>query len=248
MSYSGTKRSYGNSLKSYGGRTRRAKYTSRVGRPMIGRNSGPGRSGFSSNFFRLQRAYKNEMGYLDIASAVYGLNTTGSVTLLNAVPQGAAVTQRVGKKIVMKGLQARGTMYGDNTAIYNDVAFMIVYDKRPTGALPTITDILVSAGPQSMNNDANAGRFRIVKRVDEILIGNASTTGAVANALTEASIKSCDWWLDLKGLPVVYKAAGTGAIGDIEQGALYLVTIGGQVAGTADATLDVSFRLRFLDV
>ena len=32
-------------------------------------------------------------------------------------------------------------------------------------------------------------------------------------------MKSCDWWLDLKSTPVVYKAAGTGAIGDIEEGA-----------------------------
>lgn len=248
MSYSGTKRSYGNSLKSYGGRTRRAKYTSRVGRPMIGRNSGPGRSGFSSNFFRLQRAYKNEMGYLDVAEATYPLNTTGSVTLLNAVPQGAAVTQRVGKKIVMKGLQCRGAMNNDSTAILNDVAYLIVYDKRPTGALPTITDILVSISPNSMNNDANAGRFSIVKRVDEVLIGNSSVTGAAANALTESTIKGCDWWLDLKSKPVIYKAAGTGAIGDIEQGALYLVTVGGSAAGTADASMTSSFRLRFVDV
>lgn len=241
MSYSGTKRSYGNSLKSYGGRTRRAKYTSRVGRPMIGRNSGPGRSGFSSNFFRLQRAYKNEMGYLDVAETTYPLNTTGSVTLLNAVPQGAAVTQRVGKKIVMKGLQCRGAMNNDSTAILNDVAYMIVYDKRPTGALPTITDILVSNSPNSMNNDTNAGRFSILKRVDDVLVGNNSVA-------TEATLKSCDWWLDLKTKPVIYKAAGTGAIGDIEQGALYLVTIGGTNAGTADASMTATFRMRFIDV
>jgi len=196
----------------------------------------------------LQRAYTKEKGYVDTAPASYPLNTTGSVTLLNTVAQGAAVTQRVGKKIVLKGLQCRGIMYPDAGGVLNDVAYMIVYDKRPTGALPTITDILVTASAQSMNNDANAGRFRILKRVDDVLIGNPSLTGVVANALTEATMKSADWWLDLKSAEVVYKAAGTGAIGDIEQGALYLVTIGGTVAGTTDANLDVSFRLRFLDI
>lgn len=247
MSYSGTKRQYGTSLRSYGGRTRRAKYTTRVGRPMIGRNSGPGRSGFKANFFRLQRAYKNELGYVDVAAATYELSTTGSITLLNTVAQGAAVTQRVGKKIAMKGLQCRGISFGNSTAMINDVAYMIVYDKRPTGALPNITDILNTITAQSMNNDANAGRFSILKRVDQLIIGNSSTTGAVANALTEETALDETWWLDLKGREVVYKAAGTGAIGDIEQGALYLVTVGNNATGTAAASLQVAFRMRFLD-
>ena len=47
---------------------------------------------------------------------------------------------------------------------------MIVYDKRPTGALPTVSDILVSASSSAMNNDANTGRFSILKRHDDILI------------------------------------------------------------------------------
>ena len=149
-----------------------------------------------------------------MAAADYVLDTTGSVTLLNTVAQGAAVTQRVGKKIVMKGLQCRGNLQNGSTANSNDVAFMIVYDKRPTGALPTVSDILVSASSSAMNNDANTGRFSILKRHDDILIGNLT---AAAN-WTEATVKSCDWWLDLTSKPVVYKAAGTGAIGDIEEG------------------------------
>ena len=179
-----------------------------------------------------------------MAAADYVLDTTGSVTLLNTVAQGAAVTQRVGKKIVMKGLQCRGNLQNGSTANSNDVAFMIVYDKRPTGALPTVSDILVSASSSAMNNDANTGRFSILKRHDDILIGNLT---AAAN-WTEATVKSCDWWLDLKSTPVVYKAAGTGAIGDIEEGALYLVTVGQVAAGTAAAAMRVAFRLRFLDV
>jgi len=193
-------------------------------------------------------AASKETGYVDVASAVYPLDTTGAVTLLNTVAQGASVNQRVGKKIVMKGIQCRGSVYGLSAAIVNDVAYMIVYDKRPTGALPTITDILVSASAVSMNNDANSGRFRILKRIDEVLIGNTSLTGAVANALTEGTMRSADWWLDLKSLPVVYKAAGTGAIGDIEEGALYLVTIGTNAAGTSAAALNAQFRTRFVDV
>lgn len=199
---------------------------------------------------RLQRApgMSRELGFVDVATATYALDTTGSVTLLNTVAQGASVNQRVGKKIVMKSLQCRGNSFNGSTAIVNDIAYMIVYDKRPTGALPTITDILAAATPTSMNNDANAGRFIIKKRCDQILIGNQSVTGAVANAITDSLALEESWFLDLKNSETVYKAAATGAIGDIEQGALYLVTIGGTAAGTAAASLSVQFRLRFLDV
>ncbi|AXQ65411.1 MAG: coat protein [Circular genetic element sp.] len=201
----------------------------------------------------LQRAYAKEKGYIDVpannASAIYPLDTTGSVTLLNTVAQGASVNQRVGKKIIMKGLQCRGRLMNEPTGVYNDVAYMIVYDKRPTGSLPTLTEILVDANSYSMNLDANAGRFRILKRVDETLLGNTSLTGAVANALTDRTSCDATWWLDLKSAPVTYKAAGTGAIGDIEEGALYLVTVGMRATGGTDAgQLTAQFRLRFLDV
>lgn len=201
------------------------------------------RYGARSN--RLQRApgVSNETGFVDVASADYQLDTTGTVTLLNTVPQGTSVNQRVGKKYNLKSLQGRGNLQNGSTANSNDVAFMIVYDKRPTGALPAVTDILTAATSQAMNNDANSGRFVIMKRWDEVLIGNLT---AAAN-YTEAAVKSCDWFLPLKNMPTVCKAAGTGAIGDIEQGALYLVTVGQVAAGTAAAVLRSTFRLRFQD-
>lgn len=194
----------------------------------------------------LQRApgVPRELGYVDVAATNYALDTTGSVTLLNTVSQGAGVTQRVGKKIVMRGLQFRGAMYNNASASQNSVAFLIVYDKRPTGALPAVTDILVTANATAMNNDTNAGRFVIVKRVDSVLTGNSS---AAANYM-DNMYKSADFYLSLKGLPTTYKAAGTGAIGDIEEGALYLVTVGVLAAGATAATLQGGFRLRFLDV
>ena len=58
-------------------------------------------------------------------------------------------------------------------------------------------------------------------------------------------MKSCDWWLDLKSTPVVWGAAGTGAIGDIEEGGSSTVTVGQVAAGTAAAAMRVAFRLRF---
>ena len=184
-----------------------------------------------------------ETGFVDTTTAIYALDTTGTIALIPTagIAQGASVNQRVGKKIALKGLQSRGYVLNSSTATVNDCAILIVYDKRPTGALPAITDILVTASAQAMNNDANSGRFKILKRMDFFLTGNSTSP-------TEATGMSSDFYLDLKGLPQVFKAAGTGLIGDIEEGALYVVTVGITAAGTAAAAASLSFRTRFVDV
>lgn len=196
----------------------------------------------------LQRAYDKEKGYVDTFLTSLAFDTTGSIALLNTIPQNSAVTGRVGKKIAMTGLQCRGFIANQGTASANDCAYIIVYDKRPTGALPAITDVLVSINSFSMNNDSNAGRFRILKRWDGFLVGNLTFTGVVANAMTDIVAVGTDFWLDLKSASTVYKAAGTGAIGDIEEGALYLITIGGTASGPGNALGTMNFRVRFLDV
>lgn len=188
-----------------------------------------------------------ETGFVDLAVAGYNEDTTGSIALIATVAQGASVNQRVGKKIVLKSLQMHGFQQNGSTAFINDAAILIVYDKRPTGSLPSVTDILVSANSNAFNNDANSGRFRIIKRIDNTLIGPI-TASVATSQLTECSAVNTDAFVKLKGLPVVYKAAGTGAIGDIEEGALYVVTVGNVAAGTAAATAFLSFRTRFIDV
>lgn len=187
-------------------------------------------------------AASKETGYVDLAYATYNGDTTGSIVLLATVAQGASVNQRIGKKAIWKSIQCRGLVKANSATTIADGAILIVYDRRPTGSLPTITDILVSASSASFNNDANSGRFRIMKRCDFTLMGNATTPA------TGGEAQNADFYLDMKGLPAVFKAAGTGAIGDIEEGALYLVTVGDQAAGTSAVSLNLGFRTRFLDV
>lgn len=188
-----------------------------------------------------------ETGFVDTASATYAFDTTGTIALVPTIAQGASVNQRVGKKILLKSLQMRGLAQNGTTASTNDCAMLIVYDKRPTGALPAITDILVTANSQAMNNDANSGRFAILKRWDFLMIG--PVTGTIATQqLTDCSALSADFFLDLQNRAEVFKAAATGAIGDIEEGALYVVTVGNIPAGTGAASMVTTFRTRFIDV
>lgn len=209
-------------------------------RPPVGIGRAPPK--FSSKYLK-RKAMSKETGFVDFAQDVFEMDTTGQISLIATVPQGASVNQRVGKKIMLKGLQCRGYASNNAAATFNDVAMLIVYDKRPTGSLPAITDILVTANSASFNNDANSGRFQILKRKDCVLTGAPSATTG-----TESSAKDIDFYLNLRGLPSVFKAAGTGAIGDIEEGALYCITVGNNAAGTGAAAAALSFRTRFMDV
>lgn len=192
---------------------------------------------------RAGRTVPQAANYFDTAFATYNCDTTGSIALLNPVPQGVTTTSRTGKKIQMKSLQCRGILQNGTTTGISQAAFMIVYDRRPAGALPAITDILNSVSPNSFLNDTNSSRFKILKRVDETMIGNASTL------TTDSVALEIDFFMKFpkKYSVVSYKALGTGAIADIDEGAIYILTMGGNVAGTAASALNCGFRLRYYD-
>lgn len=184
---------------------------------------------------------KRNAHFVDLAAAAYVLDTTGSITLLATIAQGVSDSQRVGKKAAYKSVQVRGSVASGTTATLNDVSLLIVYDREPTGALPNITDILNTANSRSFNNDTNSDRFKIVRRIDKVLIGNSTTPATGVESF------NLDEYIDLKGMPIQFGNAGTGAIGDIKKGALYLVTVGNIAAGTAAASATLGFRTRFFD-
>lgn len=187
-------------------------------------------------------ASPKETGYHDVGSTTYDMSTSGSILHLNVVPQGTTVISRVGKKYMLKSIQFRGRSIAGSATTVADGAYMIVYDKRPTGSLPSITDILVSVNSESFNNDSNSPRFQILKRVDRIFTGNSSTITTDGCAHTE------DFFLKLRNLPVVCKFGTAGTIGEISDGALYMVSVGNVAAGTSAPSISGQFRIRFLDV
>lgn len=183
-------------------------------------------------------------GYVDLAVSNYNCDTTGSIALIATIPQGTSVNQRVGKKAMYKSLQVRGLVRGENTTLYNKGVVLIVYDRLPTGTLPSVTDILDTANANSFNNDANSDRFKIIRRMEFPIVGNVATAGQG----TDSSLHCVDEYIDLSKYIVQFKAAGTGAIADISKGSLLVVTAGLIAAGSADTTATLGFRTRFVDI
>lgn len=201
----------------------------------------------SSKKAKRYTSYKSSSGnsgYVDLAPANYPQISTGTVTLLNTVAQGAGQKQRVGKRITLKSLQFRGKSKAQANNTISHSAFCIVYDNRPTGTLPTVTEVFETDDPESMNKDDNSQRFTILKRVERAFVGG-STLGQ--NGLTAKTSFVESFFLDLKMRPQVFKSLGTGAIGDIDEGALYLVQMG-SAPTTYGSELEGSFRLRYIDV
>lgn len=181
---------------------------------------------------------KIDKHYVDLAGATYAFDTVGSVTLVATIPTGATQTTRVGKKVILDSLQVRGVFTPAVTPVAAPAksVLMYVYDKRPTGALPAITDILLAANASSMNNDDNSNRFKIIRRIERI---HSSTVNISTHGL--------DWNIE-EFIPLnkyaEYKSVGTGAIADIEEGAIYQVTCGSNAAA-GSATAAITCRTRF---
>lgn len=185
------------------------------------------------------RSSTKELGYVDGVINTGNVNTTGHIQLLNVIPNGTSGSSRIGKKVALKYIQFRGIM-APGTTMNNACsgAFLLVYDVRPGGTLPAITDILNAVTPFAMNNDSNNGRFKILHREDFTLAGDAASP----TSTTYVNMAR------FKKIPkkVEYGNAGTGTIGDITLGGLYAVFVGDQ-AGTAGATAYMTFRLRYMD-
>ena len=181
---------------------------------------------------------KVDKHYVDLATAAYNTDTTGTLTLIATIPTGATQTTRVGKKVVLDSLQIRGRfIYGATPGTSLPKALLlIVYDRRPTGVLPAITDVLAAVSSFAFNNDDNSNRFKIIRRIDRMLCAS-NVAGCTSDLLIEEFIRLNKY--------AEYKSLGTGAIADIEEGALYAITASDIAAGAAAGTLSVAYRTRF---
>jgi len=222
----------------------RAQSSKRRAAYLEAKSKGAGRS--NAGIYTPQRGFVGAAGeakYVDIANATYALDTTGSITHVSVVPQGASVNQRIGRKCELKYFQMRGEMRNNATAVHNNVAVYLVWDEQPNKAMPAITDILDAASVYALSKRENVQRFKIIKK------WRAAMMGLGATPVTGTEMVTLDEYVRLpKGLVVVPTTADiTGAIADVINGALFLVTVG-DTTGAAAAVLQVTCRTGFADV
>lgn len=190
---------------------------------------------------RYRKAPTGEPGFVDLASANYACNTTGSITHVNIIPQGSSVNQRIGKKCHLDYIHVRGLLSADTATTATKASLILVYDKRPVAAVPAITEYLNTISSNSFLLDANRDRFITLWRKDYIVIGNITTPTVGKEYFDIDTVVRVN-------KQEIFKAVGDGAMGDIETGAVYLITVGNTAAGTGDANATLGFRTVFHDV
>jgi len=181
---------------------------------------------------------------------------------LNIPTVGSAFYNRIGNKITMKSIHIKiniepriptTTPGGQNET----VRFMLIYDRQANGANPTpatlLTDYGNGGGTQttiiSGMNPTQTGRF-VILREHFIKLFNVNNetdmTSAASSFYQQDDHWFVNWFVKLKDLETIYQAS-TGGIGDVSNGALYLVNMTDATAAAQSACIfKYKARLRFM--
>lgn len=199
---------------------------------------------------------------MDVLGTNVTVSTTATFTLVNGVQEGSSFYNRIGRRIAMKSLHLVGSFafnQGMSTGGEYD-RVMLIYDRQPNGAAPTIADVLTdynNAGATSTTslsalNMNNSDRFMVLRDIRLATFENDAASPP--NALNEAFIDyttnrvNVNEFVKLKGLETHYRATTNPAvIGDIATGALWVVTFGSIPVATAPLDFNFQTRLRYWD-
>lgn len=192
----------------------------------------------------LQRKKNLESHFVDMGQQQMACNTTGSIYLINTIAQGVTVNQRLGSKALLQSVLIRGLVQPNTAAVSNNWCILLVYDRMSNGAaIPAITDILDTINTNSMNNDSNSKRFKILRRITGLFSGQ-STAAAPYNDCPSGNIEE---FIKVNKEIKWNTSAATGVQSTIQQGAIYIVSVGTAVAGATDAQAFIATRTRFTE-
>lgn len=185
---------------------------------------------------------RDELKVIDVNNYFVAIPTGGSVILLNGVAQGTDYTNRIGRKIIMKSLLFRATLFPSTTAsaVYGaTLRVMLVYDCQTNATTPAITDFFAGGTYLEAMNLTNRDRFKVIK--DWIVPVEAGVY--TASSLTAGSPKNhCLKMFKKMSMDEIF--GGTAAtVGSIQTGGLFLVLI----ASAANWNIDYASRVRFID-
>jgi len=162
-------------------------------------------------------------------------NQTGSVTMLNGIAPGTGISQRIGRKIVIRSVYIRGhSRTGVAQTVPQLARMILVWDKQPNSVLATTDQILTTINARSQLNLDNRDRFSILADWQRTI---ADTDGGTQGYPIKL-YKKCN-------LVTVYDGDDA-LIDSISSGALLLVLVGDQPTGTnTNPVFYLTVRVRY---
>lgn len=197
---------------------------------------------------RMPRGFLGAAGdakFFDKAAASYAMDTTGSITHIDVVPQGTTVNEREGKAFAPTSVHVRGYANSGTEGLTTQGVLYLIWDYQPNKALASITDVLDSTSSVSFPKRENAGRFKILRQLRYVFSGESDNS-----AVSGPNVFDIDEYVRIpKDCVALCTAADTtGAIGNRISGALLAITVGRTAAGTAAAGCTVGYRVNFMDI
>jgi len=188
-----------------------------------------------------------ELKLIDTGAAAItavGSGAGASFVTLNGCVPGSDISNRIGRKIVMKSLLGRLSIYpvATTNAPIGDVLRVIIFLDHQTNATgPTATtDVLQTANYQSPLNLANRDRFKVI--FDKFFTVNANSY--TAGALTTGDPRPVHKKLYKKMTePTIYNAGTAGTVADITSNSLHMLAI----TANGQTRLEYNYRVRFID-
>lgn len=204
---------------------------------------------------RANRRPKMELKCIDTPYSGQFFTLAGTFSLLNPIVVGSEIYQRNGRKVYMKSVHIRGVVTNAVTSQQDVARIMVVYDSQPSGATPTLAQLLSdSTAAQATSglshiNLANRERFKILRDHQIMLPSVTNTAGVLTNGPVVLdpirNTLNYETFIPLKGLETVYNNVNGGTIADIASGALFVLL----VSSTYNNQWSYGFsaRLRYYD-
>lgn len=181
----------------------------------------------------------SEIKAIDIVETTSPMITAATgptVVLLNGVQTGAGFFNRVGSRIEMKNLHFRGVVTNIATGVQSLGRIIIIYDRQPTGALPTWTTMFqnrdqvgtaTTTGLAEINLD-NRDRFTVLRDYQLFLPSVSNAAGVLTNQAFPGmdNVYDVNLFIKMKQLVAHFKSSSNPTtIADIATGALYAVFV-----------------------
>lgn len=203
---------------------------------------------------------------VDLGPQLQLFDATGATVALTVPKLGAAFFNRLSNRTRAISLQIHGMIEptNTNTGIISQTygRIMVVYDRQPNGALPSVSDILLDTNSSgavgtdafSMTNMNNRDRFMILRdrkvvlpAVDALGAGSGNVGGIVTDVSCDKQGLRYEEFIKLKGLESLYNSVNGGTIGDLSAGSFILLLVSNDAAALSGWQFQYNARFKFLD-
>lgn len=184
--------------------------------------------------YGIKKLINTEFKYIDVDTGLNPLNTTPLVTLLNGIPNGTGVSQRIGRSVKMHKLHITLRLIQNPANGNSRTRFIILLDKMTDGMNPSFTE-MYSGGLSviSMRNPDFGKRFHVL--MDKNI--ELSSNGGQGSTIRQ-------YHLDLKQLHVEF-AGTTGTLLSISANPIFAIALSDSSSQGPD--YDLVTRIRYVD-